>query len=166
MADERERARRSDGAGGRGALQLRAVVRGDVAARRDERREQALAAAGRLEPEVPVPAERRDAEAVAALGGEVADREGDALGDIRLAAVGGPERHRRRHVEEQPRGERPLRDVDPDVGHGRPRRDVPVDVADVVARLVRPDLGELGAAATVVRPELPGEEAVDAGARR
>ena len=143
VADERERARRSDGAGGRGALSSGRSYAALSPRAATSAGEQALATAGRLEPEVPVPAERGDPEAVAALGREVADREGDALGDVRLAAVGRPERHRRRHVEQQPRRERPLRDVDPDVGHGYPRRDVPVDVADVVARLVRPDLGEL-----------------------
>ena len=60
-------------------------------------------------------AERDDAEAVAALRGQVADRERHALGHVGLAAVGGAERHRRRAVEHEPRGERPLRDVDADV---------------------------------------------------
>ena len=73
----------------------------------------------------------------------------DALGDVRLAAVGGAEGHRRRDVEQQPRGQRALRDVDPDVGCGHPGGRVPVDAPDVVAGLVRPDLGELRAAAEV-----------------
>ena len=55
-------------------------------------------------------------------------------------------------------------DVDADVGHGRPRGDVPVDPPHVVARLVRPNLGELRATAQVVRPVLPGDEAADASA--
>src|SRR5262249_36988308 len=45
-------------------------------------------------------------------------------------------------------------------------RRVPVDAPDVVARLVRPDLGELGAAAEVTRPELAGHEPADAPADR
>ena len=53
---------------------------------------------------------------VAALGREVADGERDALGDIGLAALRGAERHRRRYVEEQPRGERSLWDMDTDMG--------------------------------------------------
>ena len=44
---------------------------------------------------------------------------GDALGDVGLAPVGGPERHRRRDVEQEPGRERPLGDVDADVRHGR-----------------------------------------------
>ena len=39
--------------------------------------------------------------------------------------------------------------------------DVPVDPADVVARLVRTDLGELEAAAEVAGAVLPGDEAAD-----
>ena len=46
-------------------------------------------------------------------------------------------------------------------GIGRPGGDVPVDPADVVARLVRPDLGELGAAAEVVGPVFAGQQAAD-----
>ena len=61
-------------------------------------------------------AEGQHAQAVAALRGEVADGDRDALGDVRLAAIGGAERHRRRDVEQQPGRQRALRDVDPDVG--------------------------------------------------
>ena len=99
--------------------------------------------------------------AVAPLGREVADRQRDALGDVRLAAVGGAEGHRRRDVEQEPRGQGTLGDVDPDVRDRRPGGDVPVDPADVVARLVRPDLGELGATAEVVRPVVAGQQAAD-----
>ena len=56
--------------------------------------------------------------------------------------------------------------MDPDVRDGRPRGDVPVDPADVVARLVRADLGELGAAAQVVGAVLPGDEAPDPAPHR
>ena len=72
-------------------------------------------------------AERDDAEPVAAPGRDVADRERDALGDVGLAPVGGPEGHRRRGVEHEPRVERALGDVDADVRLARARGDVPVD---------------------------------------
>ncbi len=54
----------------------------------------------------------------------------------------------------------------PDVRDGRPSRDVPIDATDVVARLVGTDLGELESAAQVVRPELPGQHAMDPTADR
>ena len=81
---------------------------------------------------------RRDAEPVAAAGRDVADRERDALGDVGLAPVGGAEAHRGRHVEHEPGGQRPLGDVDAHVRLLQPGGDVPVDVADVVARAGRP----------------------------
>ena len=110
--------------------------------------------------------ERHDPEPVAALGGEVADGDRDALGDVGLAPQRGPERHRRRDVEHEPRGERPLRDVDADVRDRGAGRDVPVDPADVVAGLIRTDLRQLEPAAQVVGAELAGDEAVDAPADR
>ena len=110
-------------------------------------------------------AERHDPEAVAPLGREVADRDRDALGDVGLAPVGGAERHRRRHVEQEPRRQRPLGDVDADVRDRRPGGDVPVDPADVVAGLVGADLGQLGAAAEVVGPVLPGDAGRGSAAR-
>ena len=91
----------------------------------------------------------------------MAERQPDALGDVGLAPVGGPEGHRRRDVEHEPRGQGTLGDVDPDVRDRRPGGDVPVDPPDVVARLVGTDLGELGATAEVVRPVLAGHEAAD-----
>jgi hypothetical protein len=106
-------------------------------------------------------AERHDAEPVAALRGQVADGDRHALRDVGLAPIGCPEGHRRRDVEQEPRRERPLGHVDTDVRDARPGRHVPVDAPDVVAGLVRTDLGELGAAAEVVGAVLPGDEAAD-----
>ena len=57
-------------------------------------------------------------------------------------------------------------DVDADVRDRRPGGDVPVDPADVVAGLVRADLGELRAAAEVVGAVLAGQEAADPPRRR
>src|SRR6185436_10157470 len=48
-----------------------------------------------------------------------------------------------------------------DVRDGGPRGDVPVDAPHVVARLVRADLRELGAAAQVVSAELARQEPAD-----
>ena len=83
-----------------------------------------------------------------------------------LRRSGRAERHRWRESSSEPRRQRALRDVDADVRDGGPGGDVPVDPADVVARLVGPDLGQLEAAAEVVRPVLPGEQPVDPTADR
>ena len=91
-----------------------------------------------------------DAEPVAAPRGDVPDRERDALGDVRLAPVGGAELHRRRRVEHEPGDEHALGEVDADVRLAGPGGHVPVDPAHVVAGLVRPHLRQLGA-----RPRAP-----------
>ena len=109
-----------------------------------------------------VPAEGRDADPVATPRGQVAQRDGDALGDVPLAAVGGAEPHGRGDVEQHPRGERPLGDVHAHLHLVRAGRGVPVDPADVVARLPLADLRELGADADRRGPVLAGQQAVDA----
>ena len=81
-----------------------------------------------------VAAERDDTEPVAAPGGEVADRDGYAFGDVRLPPVSGAELHRDRRVEHEPRDEHALGEIDADVRLARARRDVPVDPPHVVAR--------------------------------
>ena len=103
------------------------------AAARQEREEAAVPLAGRRGDGIAV-AERRQCEAVAATEGEVPDGERDSLGDVPLPPVGGAERHRRRRVEQEPRLDRPLGDVDPNVRLAGASGDVPVDQADVVAR--------------------------------
>ena len=50
-------------------------------------------------------------EAIASSRGEAADDEGCALGDVRLAAVGRPEVHRRGVIEEEPGGQLAIRHV-------------------------------------------------------
>ena len=82
-----------------------------------------------------------------------------ALGDVALQPVGGPEGHRRRDVEHDPRRQRPLGDVQPHVGHAGPRARRRVEVAHVVADLVRAKLRELGAEADAGRAVLTGERA-------
>ena len=111
-------------------------------------------------------AERDEPDAVAAHARRVAERERDPERDVRLAAVGRPESHRRRAVEHDPGDEHPLGELHPDVRLARARGHVPVDQPDVVARLVGADLGELAAAAEQVRAVIAREQAVDAPADR
>ncbi len=127
----------------------------------DEAGQQSLAAGSWRQPPIRPATERDEAEPVATLRGEMTHGDGDAFGDIGLAAVGSAERHRRGDVEQEPRREGALRDEDAHVRDGRPRGHVPVDPADVVAGLVRTDLGELEAAPEVAGAVLPGDEATD-----
>ena len=106
-------------------------------------------------------ADRDDAEAVAAARRHVADGQRDALGDVGLAPLGGAERHRGGHVEQQPGGHRALAHVHADVRLAHPRGHVPVHVAHVVAGPVGADDRELGAAADLRRQVLAGHEALD-----
>ena len=106
--------------------------------------------------------EGHDAEPVSAPRRQVADREGDAFRDVRLAAVGGPELHRDRCVDHEPADEDPLRERDAHVRLHRPRGDVPVDAAHVVARHVRADERELGAFPVERRAVVAGEQSFDA----
>ena len=125
-----------------------------------QQREQAEAALARAHDARGAAAERDHAEAVAAPRRHVADGQRDALGDVRLAAVRGAERHRGGDVEQQPRGHRALADVHAHVRLAHARGHVPVDVAHVVARAVGPDQRELGAAADLRREVLAGDEAL------
>src|SRR3954454_1627215 len=76
--------------------------------------------------------ERRDGELVASLGGDVADGEGDAFGDIPLSSVGGAEGHGGGGVEQKPGVCRPFCDVGADMWFSGSCCHVPVDPADVV----------------------------------
>ena len=106
-------------------------------------------------------ADRDEPDAVAARARSVTERERDPESHVRLAPVGGPESHRRRAVEHDPRHEHPLGELDANVGLARARRHVPVDQPDVVARLVRANLRQLAAAAEQVRAMIAREHAVD-----
>ena len=90
------------------------------------------------------PAEGGDAERAARAPRDLSGSERDSLGDVGLAAIGRAEQHRRRDVEDQPGRQRAFGDVDADVRLAGAGGHVPVDPAGVVARLVGPDLGELG----------------------
>ena len=105
-------------------------------------------------------------EPVAAAGRRVPDRDRDALRDVRLAPVARAERHRRRRVDHEPRDEHALGELDADVRLARARRDVPLDPAHVVARLVGAHLPQLAADARERRAVVAGEQPVDAPADR
>ncbi len=96
----------------------------------------------------------------------MADGQRHALGDVELAPVGGAERHRSRRVEHHPRRQCPLADVDANVRLAHAGGDVPVDVADVVARVVGADHRQLGAGADLRRQVLAGHEALHASQDR
>ena len=97
---------------------------------------------------------------------QLADDQGHALGDVGLAPVGGAEVHRGGVVEQQPGGQRPLGHGHAHVGLAHARGHVPVDLAHVVARHVRPDGGELDAAADGPGAVLAGHQALDAARQR
>ncbi len=90
-------------------------------------------------------AEGDHAQAVAAPRRDMADGEAHALRHVGLAPQRGAEGHRRRDVEHEPCRHRALADVHAHVRLAHPRGHVPVDVADVVARLVGADQRQLGA---------------------
>ena len=102
-------------------------------------------------------AERDQADAAGAPHAEASEHERHALGDVGLQPPGGAERHRRRDVEHDPGRQRALGHVQADVrlagagGRGR------VDVADVVADLVRAQLCELHADADARRAPVAGQ---------
>ena len=112
---------------------------------RPEQPEHAVPATGRRHDGLAAGTERDDAEPIRSARDEPTDDEGGALGHVGLAAVGGAEVHRRRRVEQEPRGELAIRHVLADLGHEAAGRGVPVDAADVVAGLVRPQPVEVQA---------------------
>ena len=86
---------------------------------------------------------RQQPDAAGAADPDPPEHECDAFGDIGLQPPRRAERHRRGDVEHDPRRQRPLRDMQADVRHARAARGRGrVDVTDVIADLVRPDLGE------------------------
>ena len=99
------------------------------------------------------------------------DRNGDTLGHVGLAAVGGAEHHRRGRVEHEPRDEHALGQMHTDVRNVGARGHVPVDPAHVVAAgNVRPHLRELGPLpqqrGAIVAREQPFHAAADADVER
>ena len=89
----------------------------------------------------------------------MAEAECDASGDVGLAPLAGPELHRRRRVEDEPRDEHALRELHADVRLAGAGRDVPLHQADVVARHVRTHLRELRPGPVMGGAEVAGEHA-------
>ena len=92
-------------------------------------------------------AEGDQADAARAAHAEAAEHQRRPLGHVGLEPPRGAERHRGRDVEHDPRRQRPLGHVQAHVGRAGARAGGGVDVAHVVADLVRAQLGELGAQA-------------------
>ena len=132
---------RDPGAGGR----RRRATTPDCTSRA-HRRQRAAAAARRQQPD-PLGAGDDDADAPAAADREPRDDLGDALGHVALEPVGGAERHRGGDVEHEPGRDRALGDLEADVRRAGARAGRRVEPADVVARLVGPQLRDLGAGA-------------------
>ena len=122
------------------------------AAQRDDPRPRA---ARRVDVDVPV-AERDEPDAPGPPHGKAAEDGGDALGDVGLQSVGGPERHRRRDVEHDPRRQRAVGHVQTHVRLPGARGRCRVDVTNVVADLVR---------AQLARAPCPGRRRPHAGRR-
>ena len=156
-ADQRE------GTGGRC---LAAALLGRLGGDGAQEAEHPAIAAGRRRDVLAAGAEGDDAEPVAAPGREATDDEGGALGHVGLAPVGRPEVHRRGVVEQEPGRQLPVRHVLADLRDERPGGGVPVDLANVVAGLVRPDAVELEAGAVAATEVVAGHLATDAPVER
>ena len=163
------------GAGARGSDHAeRSLHRGRTAAlvRRFgvERAEQAgepdPAAGGRRDRFALARAEGDDAEAVGPSSDEATHHERRTLGHVGLAPVGGAELHRGGLVEEHPRGHLPVRHVLADLRGEASGGGVPVDAADVVARLVGTEPVELEAFAETAAAVVAGHPATDASGQR
>ena len=115
---------------------------------------------GRREDALGRAAEADEPHAVPADGRRVTDGQGDAERDVGLAPRRRAEAHRGGEVEDDPRDEHPLGEMDAHVRLGGAGGDVPVDQPDVVARDVRPDLGELRPAAEERRAVVSCEQSV------
>jgi len=107
-----------------------------------------------------------DTEPVAASGGEASDDERGTLGHVGLAPVRRPEVHRRGVVEQEPGGQLPVGHVLADLRDQRARGGIPVDPADVVARLVRPDPVQLETGSVATAEVVAGHLATDAPVER
>ena len=90
-----------------------------------------------------VPVEDDHAHPVAAAGQHQGQGRRDLGEDEALLPVHRSEPHRRRMVEQQPRGDLAVLDVLADIRRVHPRGDVPLDVAQVVARLVLAQVREV-----------------------
>jgi hypothetical protein len=91
-------------------------------------------------------AERAERDAPGATHRQARDDDRGAVGDVALQPLGRAERHRRRAVDDDPGRERSLRHVQADVRLAHARGGGGVDLAYVVADLVRAQLCQLGPA--------------------
>ena len=108
--------------------------------------------------------QRADAVPVAC---EQTRQHGDELGrDRALLRLPGPEIHRRAQVQQEPRRDLAILVELPHVGRLETRRDVPVDVANVVVVLVLPQIGEIQAEAAEQRAVIPMHRSVEAADHR
>ena len=128
---------------------------GEHAAQRDD---PGLGSARRQQARAPG-AEGQQRHAAGAAHGQAAEHERHALGDVGLQPLRGAERHRRRDVEHDPRRQRALGDLQAHVGLAGARGRRRVDLAHVVADLVRAQLRELGARAHARRAAIAGQRA-------
>src|SRR5205807_9338508 len=90
-----------------------------------------------------VAVEHQCPDAVAAAATEEADGGGRGQGEVALGGVGGAELHRRRSVDQQPRLQLAVGDGVADMDDAAAGRERPVDLADIVARLVLASLVSL-----------------------
>jgi hypothetical protein len=96
--------------------------------------------------------EQHRADPVAAAGEQLRDGRGDLGEHEVLAPLHGPDVHRGGAVEQQPRGDLAVLDVLPHVGCVGARGDVPVDVAQIVAEPVLPQVRDVDTGAAEGRP--------------
>ena len=87
--------------------------------------------------------DQHGAQTVLVAGREEPDARGRGRRDVRLVVGDGTELHGGRHVDHQPGGQVAVGDLLTNVGLAGSGGDVPVDPADVVARLVQPRLARL-----------------------
>ena len=128
----------------------------------DEPQDLDAAAAGGDRPLDPAPVEHRaDAVAVARQQPRERRHEVDQHAPLQALGIRGAEVDRRAQVEQEPRRDLAVLEVLADVRRVHPRRDVPVDVAHVVAVLVFAQVGEVDAVAAEQAPVIALQEAVE-----
>ena len=97
-----------------------------------------------------------------ALPGQQPRQHGDELGQhLPLGDLARAEIDRGAEIEQEPGGDLAVLVVDAHVGHLRARRDVPVDVADIVVGLVFAQVGEIEAEAAEQRAVVALQQAVE-----
>ena len=121
-----------------------------------------VAAAPRLDRALDLAVEQDRADGVAAAGEQAGERRRQLGQHELLGAVDRAEAHRRRAVEQEPGRQLAILDVLTEERRVHPRGHVPVDVADVVTRLVLAQIVEVRADPAEDRPVVPLQPAVQA----